>query len=68
MKKQEFTIEDVLRIEQEYILYQEGYTMNEISNLTENEYEVTFNDLTNILGKIDKDKCDEIKTKIKKKQ
>lgn len=55
-KSGNITIEDVLRIEQEYILYLEGYTLMQISEITGNNYSLVQRDLSNTLKKLDKEK------------
>lgn len=55
------TIEDVLRIEQEYILYLAGYTLKKISDLTGNSYSLVQRDLSNKLAKLDKEKSNQAK-------
>lgn len=68
IKNNVITIEDVLRIEQEYILYLE-YSIEEISELTGHSCEEIRKDLLITLKKIDPQSFKKLeKCKIKKKR
>ena len=60
-------IEDILRIEQEYILYLEDYTIEQISQLTGNSCETIQKDLLITLKELDQKIFNQLdKSKIKK--
>ncbi len=62
-------IEDILRIEQEYILYLEDYTIEQISQLTGNSCETIQKDLLITLKELDQKIFNQLdKSKIKKKR
>ncbi len=62
-------IEDILRIEQEYILYLEDYTIEQISQLTGNSCETIQKDLLITLKALDQKIFNQLdKSKIKKKR
>lgn len=62
-------IEDILRIEQEYILYLEDYTIEQISQLTGNSCETIQKDLLITLKELDQKIFNHLdKSKIKKKR
>lgn len=57
----DITIEDIFRVEQEYILYLEGYNVKEIAELVERNCTDIDYDLFVLLKKIDSKKAEEIK-------
>ena len=62
-------IEDILRIEQEYILYLEDYTIEQISQLTGNSCETIQKDQLITLKELDQKIFNQLdKSKIKKKR
>lgn len=62
-------IENILRIEQEYILYLEDYTIEQISQLTGNSCETIQKDLLITLKELDQKIFNQLdKSKIKKKR
>ena len=62
-------IEDILRIEQEYILSLEDYTIEQISQLTGNSCETIQKDLLITLKELDQKIFNQLdKSKIKKKR
>lgn len=62
-------IEDILRIEQEYILYLEDYIIEQISQLTGNSCETIQKDLLITLKELDQKIFNQLdKSKIKKKR
>lgn len=65
-EKNNVIIDDVLRVEQEYILYLEGYNIKEIAELTERNYIIVFYDLFVLLKFIDNNKAEQLENLDKK--